>query len=59
MRLLAGGGEAGEAPPQAARRQATEEAGLAGDFELLELDAQSAIPLVSVTGEFTWGRRSW
>ncbi|WP_327356370.1 NUDIX domain-containing protein [Streptomyces sp. NBC_01304] len=52
---VAGGGEAGEAPLQAARREAAEEAGLAGDFEFIELDARATIPVVSVTGEFTWG----
>ncbi|WP_055522676.1 NUDIX domain-containing protein [Streptomyces graminilatus] len=52
---VAGGGEAGEAPLQAARRETAEEAGLAGDFEFIELDARASIPVVSVTGEFTWG----
>ncbi|MFE4018669.1 NUDIX domain-containing protein [Streptomyces sp. NPDC059101] len=52
---VAGGGEAGEAPLQAARREAAEEAGLAGDFEFIELDARATIPVVHVTGEFTWG----
>ncbi|MEV8034871.1 NUDIX domain-containing protein [Streptomyces sp. NPDC086182] len=50
---VAGGGEAGETPLQAARREVAEEAGLAGDF--IELDARATIPVVSVTGEFTWG----
>ncbi|WP_406172173.1 NUDIX domain-containing protein [Streptomyces sp. NBC_00996] len=52
---VAGGGEAGETPLQAARREVAEEAGLAGAFEFIELDAQATIPVVSVTGEFTWG----
>jgi dATP pyrophosphohydrolase len=52
---VAGGGEAGESPLEAARREASEEAGLVGDFEFLELDARATIPVVHVTGEFTWG----
>jgi len=52
---VAGGGEAGESPLQAARREAAEEAGLVGDFEFVELDARATIPVVHVTGEFTWG----
>ncbi|MGW2719786.1 NUDIX domain-containing protein [Streptomyces sp. NPDC001492] len=52
---VAGGSEAGETPLQAARREAAEEAGLGGDFEFIELDVQATIPVVSVTGEFTWG----
>ncbi|MGX1668563.1 NUDIX domain-containing protein [Streptomyces sp. NPDC055400] len=52
---VAGGGEVGETLLQAARREAAEEAGLAGDFEFIALDARATIPVVSVTGEFTWG----
>ncbi len=52
---VAGGGEAGESPLQAARREAVEEAGLAGDCEFVALDARATIPVVYVTGEFTWG----
>ncbi|WP_327420465.1 NUDIX domain-containing protein [Streptomyces sp. NBC_01230] len=52
---VVGGGEAGESPLQAARREAAEEAGLGGDFEFIELDARATIPVVRVTGEFTGG----
>lgn len=52
---VAGGGEAGDSPLQAARREAAEEAGLDGDFEFVELDARATIPVVHVTGELTWG----
>ncbi|MGW6457694.1 NUDIX domain-containing protein [Streptomyces sp. NPDC055078] len=52
---VAGGGAAGESPVQAARREAAEEAGLAGDSEFVALDARATIPVVHVTGEFTWG----
>jgi dATP pyrophosphohydrolase len=52
---VAGGGDAGESPLQAAQREAAEEAGLAGDYEFVALDACATIPVVYVTGEFTWG----
>lgn len=52
---VAGGGEAGESPVQAARRETAEEAGLGGDREFIALDARATIPVVYVTGEFTWG----
>jgi dATP pyrophosphohydrolase len=52
---VAGGGEADESPLQAARREAAEEAGPAGDSEFVVLDAWATIPVVYVTGEFTWG----
>ena len=52
---VAGGGEADESPLQAARRETAEEAGLVGDHEFVALDARATIPVVYVTGEFTWG----
>ncbi len=52
---VAGGGEADESPLQAARRETVEEAGLVGDHEFVALDARATIPVVYVTGEFTWG----
>ena len=52
---VAGGGEAGESPAQAARGETAEEAGLVGEREFIVLDARATIPVVYVTGEFTWG----
>jgi dATP pyrophosphohydrolase len=52
---VAGGGEADESPLQAARRETAEEAGLLDDHDFVALDARSTIPVVYVTGEFTWG----
>jgi dihydroneopterin triphosphate diphosphatase len=52
---IAGGGEGGESPVQAARREAAEEAGLCGEQAFVRLDACVMIPVVYVTGEFTWG----
>lgn len=52
---VAGGGEAGESPLEAARREALEEAGVRDDAEFMALDARATMPVVAVTGEFTWG----
>lgn len=52
---VAGGGEVGESPLEAAQRETAEEAGLGGDHEFVALDARATIPVVYVTGEFTWG----
>jgi dATP pyrophosphohydrolase len=52
---VAGGGEAGESPLRAAWRETTEEAGLTGDLDFVALDARATVPVVLVTGEFTWG----
>lgn len=50
-----GGGEADEYPMQAARRETAEEAGLTGDLDHVAPDAMTTVPVVHVTGEFTWG----
>jgi dihydroneopterin triphosphate diphosphatase len=52
---VAGGGEAGESPLEAARRETMEEAGVGEDAEFVTLDACATMPVVAVTGEFTWG----
>ena len=52
---VAGGGEAGESPLEAARREASEEAGIGGAAEFVALDSRATMPVVAVTGEFTWG----
>ncbi len=43
---IAGGGEAGETPEGAARREAFEEAGIGTDARLVALDATTSIPVV-------------
>ncbi|MBE3204657.1 NUDIX domain-containing protein [Frankia sp. CH37] len=53
---VAGGGEAGESPLRAARREAAEEAGLVGEREFVPLDARATIPVVHVTGSSPGGR---
>jgi dATP pyrophosphohydrolase len=52
---VAGGGEVGESPWEAARREAFEEAGVGDGAEFVVLDARATMPVVAVTGEFTWG----
>ncbi|MCW2917920.1 MAG: hydrolase [Actinomycetia bacterium] len=52
---VAGGGEDGESPLDAARREAGEEAGITAGAEFIALDARATLPVVAVTGEFTWG----
>ena len=51
---LAGGGEAGETPLAAARREACEEAGIAPSNAYLALDSCATIPVVNIAG-FLWG----
>jgi len=53
--FIAGGGEVDETPLEAARREALEEAGILPDSRYILLDSRSTIPVVDVTGEFTWG----
>lgn len=52
---VAGGGEGDESPVQAAHREAAEEAGVADDAKVVPLESMATLPVVNVTGEFTWG----
>jgi dATP pyrophosphohydrolase len=52
---IAGGGEEGEIPEEAARREIQEEAGIPSNSNITSLDSKAFIPVVSVTGEYTWG----
>lgn len=51
---IAGGGTIGETPLEAARREASEEAGLDPNSEFRRLDSYAMIPVVDVCG-FEWG----
>jgi dATP pyrophosphohydrolase len=52
---LAGGGEMGENPLDAAKREAWEEAGISPTSNFLCLASMTTIPVVQVSG-FLWGR---
>jgi dATP pyrophosphohydrolase len=52
---LAGGGEAGESPLDAAKREAWEEAGISTASNFTSLASMVTIPVVQVSG-FLWGR---
>ena len=51
---VAGGGETGESPKEAAERELFEETGIRAQ-ELISLDSETRIPVIDVTGDFTWG----
>jgi dATP pyrophosphohydrolase len=51
---IAGGGEAGELPLDAARREAFEEGGISPDHPYYPLESRCTIPVVYVSG-FRWG----
>jgi dATP pyrophosphohydrolase len=52
---IAGGGEEGEAPEEAAKREIKEEAGIPKECDIITLDSKAYIPVIGVTGEYTWG----
>ena len=52
---IAGGGEIGETPLEAAKRESFEEAGIKDNSEYIQLDCYSMIPVVNVCG-FKWGK---
>ncbi len=51
---IAGGGENGESPLEAAKRETQEEAGIHPSNEFLKLDSFAMVPVVNVCG-FRWG----
>ncbi|UCH43448.1 MAG: NUDIX pyrophosphatase [Dehalococcoidales bacterium] len=53
--FIAGGGENNEKPLESARREALEEAGIPPESDITALDSCNTVPVVGVTGEFTWG----
>ncbi len=52
---IAGGGEGGETPVEAARREALEEAGLGAECRLMALDSEASLPVEHVVGHYLWG----
>ena len=51
---IAGGGEDGESPLEAAKREVFEEAGINQSSHFLKLDSVATVPVVDVCG-FEWG----
>ena len=51
---VSGGGEQGETPLEAARREAYEETGLSPDAPILQLDTVEPLPVTTFTGSFSW-----
>lgn len=51
---IAGGGEDGEAPLEAAKRETHEEAGIDPRHEYIKLDSYATVPVANVCG-FRWG----
>ena len=51
---IAGGGEDGESPLEAAKREASEEGGVEPNSQFIELDSRATVPVVGVCG-FEWG----
>ena len=51
---IAGGGENGERPADAARREATEEAGYTDNGNLFQLQSMTTVPVAGIGG-FIWG----
>lgn len=52
---ISGGGEDGESPEQAARREAFEEAGISENAPLLRLDSIASIPAIHFADYRFWG----
>lgn len=52
---ISGGGEDGESPLEAARREAFEEAGLAPDLDFIQLDTVDSIPVTFYKDSDLWG----
>jgi dATP pyrophosphohydrolase len=53
--FIAGGGEDSESPIEAAKREANEEAGIAGDAHIFHLDSQNTVPVLELAGSLRWG----
>jgi len=53
--FIAGGGDDQETPIEAAMRETFEEAGIPRESRYMPLDSRNTVPVVGVTGKFTWG----
>lgn len=54
--FISGGGEDSELPLEAAKREAFEEANISNDSNYISLESKTTIPVVNITGKFTWGK---
>lgn len=54
---IAGGGEDQETPDEAAKREATEEAGVSATANLLRLDSVASIPAIHFADRHLWGEK--
>lgn len=55
--FISGGGENSEIPIETAIREIREETSIIAELEKIQqLDSKTTIPVVNVTGEFTWGK---
>ena len=54
--FISGGGQDDETPHETARREGFEEARISTESDYFALDTVNSIPVVGVTGEFTWGK---
>jgi dATP pyrophosphohydrolase len=52
---IAGGGEEGETPLAAAKRESWEEARISSESKYFSLDSLATIPVEHVVGQFLWG----
>ena len=57
--FLSGGGDEGETPLEAAKREAYEEGGVAEGFTYLELEAVASIPASHFTDRWEWEHRRY
>lgn len=53
---IAGGGDKGETPLKAAKRETWEETGISKDCRFIVLDSVATLPVENVVGEFLWGK---
>ena len=52
---ICGGGEEGETILETAKRETFEESGISKASKFIQLDTITTMPVIAVTGKFTWG----
>lgn len=52
---ICGGGEEGETIIETAKRETFEESGISRDSKFIQLDTITTMPVIAITGEFSWG----